>query len=124
MEFDEPIPPFETRFHNRLEGILASVKQTFNQSYLNKRVIDAASAYFNQLIRGHPFANGNKRMGVLYSHYFLLKNGVELTLTPYELYHFAIIIAKAGDIGVDGETTKEWCKEIFRDFTKDLTTQP
>lgn len=117
---EEPIPPFNRRFEGKLEGILGSVCQTFNNVPLNKTVLDAAAAYFNQLVRGHAFENGNKRCAVLYTHWFLLMNGVESTLTAKEMYAFAVTVAKAGERDINAETTKQWCKKIINKFTKDI----
>lgn len=119
LEFDEPIPPFEIRFEGRLESILSSVRQSFNDRFLNKTVLDAAAAYFNQLIRGHPFQNGNKRMAVLFTHIFLLLHGIDFTLRFNEMYNFAIFIARASENGIDSETTKQWCKEVIEEFTEE-----
>jgi death-on-curing family protein len=116
---EEPIPPFNQRFEGKLEGILGSVCQTFNGMSLNKTVLDAAAAYFNQFVRGHAFENGNKRCAVLYTHWFLLANGVEFTLTAKEMYAFAVAVAKAGEKNINAETTKQWCKEIINKFTND-----
>jgi len=116
---DEPIPPFEERFPNKLEGILGSVEQTYNGKYLNDSVLDAGASYFNQLIRGHAFENGNKRCAVLFTHWFMMMNGVNFTLTQKEMYTFAVIIAKAGENQVNPHVTKEWCKAIMSDYTKD-----
>lgn len=117
---NEPIPPFEERFPNKLEGILESVNQTFDSKYLNQTVLESGAAYFNQFVRGHAFKNGNKRSAVLFTHFFLLANGVNLTLTPEELYNFAVLIAKAGENNVKPETTKKWCIKILEEFTEDL----
>lgn len=119
LEFDEPIPPFETRFEGKLESILSSIRQTFNGQFLNKTILDAAAAYFNQLIRGHPFQNGNKRMGVLFTHIFLLSHGIDYTLRFNEMYNFAVLIARSGEKGIDSEATKQWCKEIIKEFTEE-----
>lgn len=115
----EPIPPFNNRYEGKLEGIIGSVSQTFEGEPLNTSVLEAAASYFNQLVRGHPFENGNKRCAVLFTHFFLLRNRVDYTLTSEEMYAFAVIIAKAGERNIKAETTKEWCKEIIAKFTKD-----
>lgn len=119
LKFGEPIPPFETRFDGTLESILSSVRQSFNGQFLNKTVLDAAAAYFNQLIRGHPFKNGNKRMAVLFTHIFLLGHGVDYTLRFNEMYNFAIFIAGAGEKGIDSDTTKKWCRDVIEEFTEE-----
>lgn len=116
---EEPIPPFKERFPNKLEGILGSVCQTFNGEYLNKTVLDASASYFNQFVRGYAFENGNKRCAVLFTQWFLLLNDVEFTLTPKEMYTFAVEIALAGENNISSEVTKEWCRKIVGAFTKD-----
>lgn len=116
---EEPIPPFNERFPNKLEGILGSIRQTFDDKYLNPTVLDAAASYFNQLVRGHAFANGNKRCAVLFTQWFLFENLVDFTLTPKEMYNFAIAVAKAGEDQIRPEETKEWCKKVIAEFTKD-----
>lgn len=116
---EEPIPPFNQRFEGKLEGILGSVRQTYDGIPLNKTVLDAAAAYFNQLIRGHAFENGNKRCTVLYTHWFLLMNGIEFNLTSKEMYAFAVTVALAAEKDIKSEKTKEWCKEVISKFTKE-----
>jgi death-on-curing family protein len=120
LEEDEPLPPFNERFPGKLEGIVNSVNQTYDGIYLNNTVLDAAASYFNQFIRGHSFQNGNKRLALLYTHWFLLRNGVEFTLNSKELYNFAVAVAKAGELQITPETTREWCKSVIKEFTKDL----
>lgn len=48
IQFNEPIPDFETRFPGKLKGILASIKQTFQEEPLNATVLDAAVAVFSK----------------------------------------------------------------------------
>ena len=114
---EEPIPEFETRFRGKLEGILESVRQSYSGEFLNPTVMEAAAAYFNQIIRGHPFRNGNKRMGVLFTHFFLLNHDIDLTLYYNELFNFAIMVARAGELGIPPDTTKQWCIKILKEFT-------
>lgn len=116
---EEPIPPFNERFEGKLEGIIGSVSQTFEKKPLNSTVLEAAASYFNQFVRGHAFENGNKRCAVLFTHYFLLMNGVNFILTSKEMYTFAVVIARAGEKDIKPEETKQWCKEIITKFTRD-----
>ncbi len=115
----EPIPPFDSRFPGKLEGILNSIRQTFNSVLLNQTILDAAAAYFNQLIRGHPFRNGNKRMAVLFTHYFLLAHGVDFTLSYNELFYFAVTVAKAGEQRISSEKTRDWSKTVIERFSEE-----
>lgn len=119
IEFDEPIPDFDTRFPGRLESILSSVDQTFGDKHLNDSVLKAASSYFNQIVRGHPFQNGNKRMGVLFTHAFLYINGVELTIKQDELYEFALYIASSTSENKTNDHVKKICERVIERFAKD-----
>lgn len=118
MGEDEPIPEFETRFPGKLEGILESVRQSFAGKFLNPTILNSAAAYFNQIIRGHPFRNGNKRMGVLFTHYFLLSHGIDLTLHYNELFNFAVLLARAGEQGISQDMTKQWSLKVLIAFTE------
>lgn len=118
LELGEPIPPFNTRFQGKLEGILFSVSQTFGGSPLNGTILDASAAYFNQIIRGHPFKNGNKRMAVLFTHVFLLNHGIDYELSYAEMFNFAIAVARAGESGITSEKTRDWCRVVIAKFTK------
>ncbi len=120
IEFDEPIPDFSNRPKGALEGILNSVKQTFDRKYLNPTIINASAAYFNQLVRGHPFLNGNKRLAVLFTHTFLLLNGYDLKLNFKSMYNLALLVAKYSEKGVAYETTKTGCIKIFRKYLEKL----
>lgn len=118
VAFSEPIPPFDTRFEGRLEGILSSISQTYNHTPLNRTVLEASAAYFNQIIRGHPFRNGNKRMAVLFTHYFLLAHKIDFGLSFNELFHFAVRVARAGEEGISSNVTKRWCIKIIGRFAQ------
>lgn len=122
LTIEEPIPPFESRFPDKLEGILGSVEQTYAGKYLNPTVLDAAASYFNQFIRGHAFENGNKRCAVVFTHWFLLMNDVTFTLNPKEMYNFAVLVAQAGEKNIKADATKMWCREIIEKFTTDWTS--
>lgn len=120
LEFDEPIPPFETRFPGKLESILGSVPQTSNGKLLNPSILEAAASYFNYLIRDHHFLNGNKRLSVLFTHFFLLRHGIEFDLSFGEIYNLAVFVAQAGERGIGGDAARKICSKVIEDFTKDL----
>jgi len=120
LQFDQPFPAYNTRFPGKLEGILESVRQTFDNQPLNATILDAAAAYFNQIIRGHPFQNGNKRFAVLLTHYFLLMNGVDFTLSFQGMYNFALGVALFSK-DLNSEQTKRICKKIIAKYTKEIS---
>ncbi len=95
MSWDEPIPPFSTRFPNKLESCLEVPFQTFGQKHLYKGLIGKASILFYLLIKNHPFQNGNKRIAVTSLLVFLSKNGKWIKVGEQELYNFAYWIASS-----------------------------
>jgi death-on-curing protein len=66
-----------------------------------------ASAYCEGIIKNHPFADGNKRAGLLAARAFLFKNGYRLV--PEEAETVAVIRqVAAGDLGRD--ELAEWLR--------------
>jgi len=89
MEWDEPIPPFETRFPAKLEGAIHAPFQTYDGRDLYKGVFGKAAALFYFIIKDHPFQNGNKRIAIATLLYFLYSNNWWLSVTNDALYEFA-----------------------------------
>lgn len=63
--------------------------------------------------------NGNKRTGVLFTHFFLLMHGIDYTLTYRELFNFTAFISRASERGIKEEQTLEWSKKVIERFTKE-----
>lgn len=95
MEWDEPIPPFDSRFPHKLESCLAAPFQTFGRHDLYKTLVDKAAIFFYLLIKNHPFQNGNKRIAVAALLVFLFKNRKWLKVDNTELYNFAVWVASS-----------------------------
>ena len=95
MEWGEPIPPFDTRFPDRLESCLRTPFQKFAKKSLYRGLVGKGAILFYLMIKNHPFQNGNKRVAVMTLFYFLYRNGWWLDLTNDELYNFANEIAKS-----------------------------
>ncbi|OGJ43853.1 hypothetical protein A3J23_02485 [Candidatus Peregrinibacteria bacterium RIFCSPLOWO2_02_FULL_48_14] len=93
MEWDEPIPPFSTRFPHRLESCLLVPFQTFGGRQLYKGFLGKAAILFYLLIKNHPFQNGNKRIAVTTLLVFLKKNEQWLKVDTKEFYNFAVWVA-------------------------------
>jgi len=79
--------------------------------------LDATAAYFNQLVRGHAFRNGNKRLAILYTHVFLLRNKLDLEISWEGMYNVAIWLASAAQFGIDADTTEQVCKDVIEDYS-------
>lgn len=95
MNWDEPIPDFNSRFPRILESCLAVPFQSFGRRTLYKRLTGKASILFYLMIKNHPFQNGNKRIAVTTLLYFLYKNKKWLKVDNTELYNFAKWVAES-----------------------------
>ena len=63
MEWNEPIPDFETRFPLKLESCIETPFQTFDRKSLYNGLVAKAAIMFYLMVKNHPFQNGNKRFG-------------------------------------------------------------
>ncbi len=95
LAFDEPIPPFNTRFPGKLEAILGIPKQEFEGQPFYPTLTGQAAALFYSLIKEHPFFYGNKRIAVISLLLFLLLNGRWLDLKWEKFYEVTISVAKS-----------------------------
>lgn len=95
MEWNEPIPDFSTRFPGKLESCLRNAFQTFNKKPLYPTLPDKAAIIFYQMIKSHPFVNGNKRIAVTTLLTFLYLNGKWLRASNEEMYDLAVWVAKS-----------------------------
>jgi prophage maintenance system killer protein len=74
-----------------LEGILDSVK--YKSDILQLDVAETAACYYLHFTKSQALLNGNKRLGVIFTHLFLLLNNHQLTLAWYELKDLSLLIA-------------------------------
>lgn len=95
MDFNEPIPEFNTRFPNVLESCLITPFQTFSKKPLYKGLLGKASMLFYLMIKNHPFQNGNKRLAMTTLLTFLFLNNKWIKADIEELYQFALWIAES-----------------------------
>lgn len=95
LEWNEPIPDFETRYPSKLESCLETPFQTFDRKSLYKGLTSKGAILFYLLIKNHPFQNGNKRIAVTTLLYFLLQNGKWIRTSNVTLYEFAKEVAKS-----------------------------
>ena len=93
MEWDEPIPAFDTRFPEKLEGAINAPFQTFDRKSLYKGLLGKSAALFYLMIKDHPFQNGNKRIAIATLLYFLYGNGYWISVSNDLLYEFAKSVA-------------------------------
>ena len=95
LSYNEPIPDFQSRFPNILESYLAVPFQRYNKKDLYPGLTKKAAILFYLMIKNHPFQNGNKRIAMTTLLVFLYKNNKWLKIDNYELYKFAVDVAKS-----------------------------
>ena len=62
LTHDEPIPSFDTRYSEKLEAVLASPQTQIGGRFVYSSMSLQAAVLFYEMIKQHPFLNGNKRM--------------------------------------------------------------
>ena len=99
------------RDENLLDLSLNSLFQTFDGNELYPDIFDKASQLCYSLVENHPFADGNKRIGVHLTLLFLKLNGENIEYTQSELIDFGLGIAS-------GKMTKDSIKEWLLNHKK------
>ncbi len=102
LQWDEPIPNFDTRFIGKLESCLKTPLQSFGNKSLYPRLEDKAAILFYLLIKNHPFQNGNKRIAVTSLLTFLWLNSKWLHILPEDLYQIAVWVAESRPVAKGG----------------------
>lgn len=95
MSWDEPIPPFKTRYPNILESCIATPFMKYGGKDLYSGLIKKAAMFFYLMIKNHPFENGNKRVAMTTLLVFLYFNHKWLKVDNQELYNFSKWIASS-----------------------------
>ena len=103
LEWGEPIPPFKTRYPEKLESCINTISQSYGGRQLYPALEDKAAALFYFLIKNHPFQNGNKRVAVTALLVFLHLNRKWLKTDTQRLYNFAKWVAMS-DPSLNEET--------------------
>lgn len=118
MDFDEPLPPFTTRYPGRLESCLAQPFTTYGGDDLYKSPHEKAALLFYLVIKNHPFENGNKRMAVTLTLVFLYKNSAWIDASPDDLYKIACSVAESSP------DRKDYVLKVLTDFIHTNLTPP
>lgn len=118
MEWGEPIPDFDIRSPGVLESCLANAFQTFGQRDLYPTLADKAAIVFYQLIKNHPFINGNKRIAVTSLLVLLHLNDRWLEVTNDQLYQLSVWVAQSPAESKDGVVLG------IKDFIRKHVTTP
>ncbi len=93
--YDEPLNSFDTANFNKLESALyAPQRQYFNHT-LYPTLEEQASVLFYEIIKLHPFINGNKRVACVSLLTFLAINEFWIDMRWKELYALAQSVASS-----------------------------
>lgn len=95
MEWDEPIPSFDSRSPNVLESCLILPFQKFGRKTFYNGLTAKAAILFYLMIKNHPFENGNKRVAMTTLFFFIHKNKKWLKMDNQEMYNFAKWVASS-----------------------------
>lgn len=93
------------RDENLLDSAVNAPFQTYGGEYLYKSLEAKAARLGYSIIKNHPFADGNKRIGMLAMMVFLELNGAGLTCTDQDIVETGLRIA-AGEM--DDKELLEW----------------
>lgn len=95
MEWNEPIPEFSTRYPGILKSCLANAFQTYAKRDLYTTLADKAAIIFYQIVKNHPFLNGNKRIAVTTLLTFLYLNSKWISVTNEQMYQLVVWVAES-----------------------------
>ena len=92
-----------------LESAVGMPQSTFGGDDLHAGLAAKAAAYHFHLCANHPFVDGNKRVAVAASEFFLVINGHELSASDDEIEELTLGVAR-------GQLSKEQVVEFFEKF--------
>ncbi len=79
-----------------LQSALAMPSASFGQEWLHRDLSEMAAAYAFHISQNHPFADGNKRTGLVCALAFLEINDVSIADVEGRLYDAMVDVASAG----------------------------
>ena len=77
-----------------LQSALAQPAAMFGSQYLHADLFEMAAAYLFHIVQGHPFVDGNKRVGTVAAIVFLELNNVELNVPENDLEALVLDVAQ------------------------------
>ncbi|PSO44015.1 MAG: hypothetical protein BRC23_02175 [Parcubacteria group bacterium SW_4_49_11] len=89
----EQLPSLNYRYNDHLESILMLPKAGFGETQFYPTVAEQGAVLFYEIIKQHPFFDGNKRMACLILFTFLYLNNVWIQLSNDQLYTLAQTVA-------------------------------
>ena len=88
-----------------------------DEEYFHVDVWEMAAAYLFHLVQGHPFVDGNKRIGAVAADIFLTLNGFDLQPSDDEFEELVLRTAR-------GECAKPEIAKFFRAHSQSIDSEP
>lgn len=90
-----------------VDSAISQPKVTFEGVFLHSDIFAMAAVYLYHLVTNHGFVDGNKRIGNVAAHVFLMLNGIEIIADPDELAELVLGVA-------NGTIDKDEIAQYFR----------
>lgn len=100
-----------------LAAAVARPQATFDGADLYPDRFSKAAALMDSLIRNHPFADGNKRVGITAAGLFLLLNGRRLTASNATLEQFTLRVSQSQ---LSFQQIADW----FQEQSEEISSHP
>lgn len=94
-----------------LASALGAVEATFDGAYLNESLAEMAATYLVNVVRNHPFLDGNKRTALASALTFLWMNDLEVESVDDDLVTLVLSVA-------EGRSTKADVAVFLRDHLR------
>lgn len=109
---------FGQEYGNKFKSIIGAVNQTFDGKDLYPTVDEKAANLLYLVIKDHPFADGNKRIGALLFLYFLEKNNYLFDTLGQKKINDNTIVALALLVAESNPVEKETMIKIITNLLK------
>lgn len=94
LELEEPVPHWDTVDKKGIHNLIAIPQSHFYGKELYPSIEEKAAIIFYTINKGHIFPNGNKRMSVFCTLYFLIINYLNLEVSTDDLRNKALWLAQ------------------------------
>lgn len=101
------------RSEGRLKSVVLAPRQSVFGIDQYQTMHEKAAVYVRNIIGDHPFADGNKRTGMVVAGIFLMRNGYEVDCENQQLEDFAVKVATDKlDVPVIASWLEEHSKKV------------
>jgi death-on-curing protein len=118
---EDPIVEFRDHELSLLDSALNSPAQTFGQKELYSSLPEKASIIYYNLIKNHPFKNGNKRIATATFLVFLYVNGYWLAGDKQEIEDYLVELAKRVASSSGSQNRNDFLQELNNWITVHIT---